>query len=557
MLKQLYIKNFTLIDELDITFHSGFSVITGETGAGKSIILGALHLLLGARADSKQIKNGSSKCVVEAHFDLSHYGLETFFDEFGIDYDANDCIIRREVNDNGKSRAFVNDTPVALTTIRELGEQLIDIHSQHQNLLLQKEDFQLNVVDIIADNAQLRQSYLQAYNEYHKATKRFNDFQEASRKSKENEEFLRFQFSELDKAKLVAGEDEELEQQSRTLSHVEDIKSALYDASSALSSEDGGCVEKTKNASSRLHDITEVFPEIKDVDERLSSAYIELKDIAQEIERKLEDVDFDPRQLDEINSRLDLIYALEQKFHASSVDELINEYKRLQDELVSIDGGDEQLEQLQQEMQEKYDVAMKLARKLSDARKKAAQKVEEGLKQRLVPLGIPNVKFKIEFKERDCSPSGIDKVSFLFSANSSTALQPVSQVASGGEISRVMLSLKAMISGAVKLPTIIFDEIDTGVSGRVAEKMAQIMKEMGDNHRQVLSITHLPQIAAIGATHYKVSKEETAQGTISHMQMLTEQERIEEIAQMLSGSDISEAAIANAKTLLKNSTSKS
>ena len=557
MLKQLYIKNFTLIDELDITFHYGFSVITGETGAGKSIILGALHLLLGARADSKQIKNGSSKCVVEAHFDLSHYGLETFFDEFGIDYDANDCIIRREVNDNGKSRAFVNDTPVALTTIRELGEQLIDIHSQHQNLLLQKEDFQLNVVDIIADNAQLRQSYLQAYNEYHKATKRFNDFQEASQKSKENEEFLRFQFSELDKAKLVAGEDEELEQQSRTLSHVEDIKSALYDASSALSSEDGGCVEKTKNASSRLHDITEVFPEIKDVDERLSSAYIELKDIAQEIERKLEDVDFDPRQLDEINSRLDLIYALEQKFHASSVDELINEYKRLQDELASIDGGDEQLEQLQQEMKEKYDVAMKLARKLSDARKKAAQKVEEGLKQRLVPLGIPNVKFKIEFKERDCSPSGIDKVSFLFSANSSTALQPVSQVASGGEISRVMLSLKAMISGAVKLPTIIFDEIDTGVSGRVAEKMAQIMKEMGDNHRQVLSITHLPQIAAIGATHYKVSKEETAQGTISHMQMLTEQERIEEIAQMLSGSDISEAAIANAKTLLKNSTSKS
>ena len=557
MLKQLYIKNFTLIDELDITFQQGFSVITGETGAGKSIILGALHLLLGARADSKQIKNGSSKCVVEAHFDLSHYGLETFFDEFGIDYDANDCIIRREVNDNGKSRAFVNDTPVALTTMRELGEQLIDIHSQHQNLLLQKEDFQLNVVDIIADNAQLRQSYLQAYNEYHKATKRFNDFQEASQKSKENEEFLRFQFSELDKAKLVAGEDEELEQQSRTLSHVEDIKSALYDASSALSTEDGGCVEKTKNASSRLHDITEVFPEIKDVDERLSSAYIELKDIAQEIERKLEDVDFDPRQLDEINLRLDLIYALEQKCLASSVDELINEYKRLQDELASIDGGDEQLEQLQQEMQEKYDVAMKLARKLSDARKKAAQKVEEGLKQRLVPLGIPNVKFKIEFKERDCSPSGIDKVSFLFSANSSTALQPVSQVASGGEISRVMLSLKAMISGAVKLPTIIFDEIDTGVSGRVAERMAQIMKEMGDNHRQVLSITHLPQIAAIGATHYKVSKEETAQGTISHMQMLTEQERIEEIAQMLSGSDISEAAIANAKTLLKNSTSES
>ena len=518
MLKQLYIKNFTLIDELDITFRPGFSVITGETGAGKSIILGALHLLLGARADSKQIKSGSSKCVVEAHFDLLHYDLEGFFEQAGIDYDAADCIIRREVNDNGKSRAFVNDTPVALNTMRDLGEQLIDIHSQHQNLLLQKEDFQLNVIDIIADNAQLQQSYLQAYNEYCTATKHYNAFQEACRKSRENEEFLRFQFTELDKARLVAGEDEELEQQSRTLSHVEDIKS-------------------------------------KDIDERLASSYIELKDIAQEIERKLEDVDFDPRQLDDINSRLDLIYTLEQKFHVSSVDELIKEYERLQRELENIDGGDEQLEQLKQDMQEKYNAAMKLARKLSDGRRKAALKVEEGLKQRLVPLGIPNVRFSVQFKERDCSPSGIDKVSFLFSANSSTALQPVSQVASGGEISRVMLSLKAMISGAVKLPTIIFDEIDTGVSGRVAEKMAQIMKEMGDNHRQVISITHLPQIAAMGATHYKVSKEETPQGTVSHMQMLTPQERVEEIAQMLSGSNISEAAVANARILLKNSAS--
>ena len=555
MLKQLYIKNFTLIDELDITFRPGFSVITGETGAGKSIILGALHLLLGARADSKQIKSGSSKCVVEAHFDLLHFDFEGFFEQAGIDYDAADCIIRREVNDNGKSRAFVNDTPVALNTMRDLGEQLIDIHSQHQNLLLQKEDFQLNVIDIIADNAQLRQSYLQAYNEYCTATKYYNAFQEACRKSRENEEFLRFQFTELDKARLVAGEDEELERQSRTLSHVEDIKSALFDASSALSSETGGSVEQTKTASARLHDITEVYPEIKDVDERLASSYIELKDIAQEIERKLEDVDFDPRQLDDINSRLDLIYTLEQKFHVSSVDELIKEYERLQRELENIDGGDEQLEQLKQDMQEKYNTTMKLARKLSDGRRKAALKVEEGLKQRLVPLGIPNVRFSVQFKERDCSPSGIDKVSFLFSANSSTALQPVSQVASGGEISRVMLSLKAMISGTVKLPTIIFDEIDTGVSGRVAEKMAQIMKEMGDNHRQVISITHLPQIAAMGATHYKVSKEETPQGTVSHMQMLTPQERVEEIAQMLSGSDISEAAVANARILLKNSAS--
>ena len=553
MLKQLYIKNFTLIDELDIAFQPGFSVITGETGAGKSIILGALHLLLGARADSKQIKSGSPKCVIEAHFDLSHYNLQDFFEQENIDYDTSDCIIRREVNANGKSRAFINDTPVSLNSIRDLGEQLIDIHSQHQNLLLQKEDFQLNVIDIIADNAKLRKSYLQAYNEYCTAAKRYNDFQEACQKSKENENFLRFQFSELDEARLTAGEDEELEQQSHTLSHVEDIKSALFEASSALSSEAGGCVEKTKTASERLHTIAEFFPEITDVDERLASTYIELKDIAQEIERKLDDVDFDPLQLDQINSRLDLIYALEQKYHVSSVNELIKEFERIRHELENIDGGDEQLEQLKQDMQKKYNVVLELARKLSDIRKKAALKVEDGLKKRLVPLGIPNVRFSVQFSDRDCSSSGIDKVSFLFSANSSTALQPVSQVASGGEIARVMLSLKAMISGAVKLPTIIFDEIDTGVSGRVAEKMAQIMKEMGDNHRQVISITHLPQIAAMGAVHYKVSKEETPQGTISHMQMLTPQERIEEIAQMLSGSDISDAAIANAKTLLKNS----
>ncbi len=556
MLKQLYIKNFTLIDELDMAFRPGFSVITGETGAGKSIILGALHLLLGARADSKQIKNGNSKCVVEAHFDLSHYGLGDFFEQEGIDYDANDCIIRREVNANGKSRAFVNDTPVPLNTIRDLGEQLIDIHSQHQNLLLQKEDFQLNVIDTIADCSALRTKYLQAYNEYNIATKRYNDFQEACKKSKENEDFLRFQFSELDNARLVAGEDEELEQQLQTLSHAEDIKSALFEASSALSSESTGCVEQAKTASDRLHNIAEVFPEIKDVDDRLASAYIDLKDISVEIERKLENVDFDPRQLDEVNSRLDLIYALEHKYHVSSVNELINEFERIQHDLENIDGGDEQLEQLKQEMQEKFDATMTLARKLSDVRKKAARKVEDGLKQRLVPLGIPNIRFSIQFNERDCSPSGIDKIAFLFSANTSTPLQPIAQVASGGEISRVMLSLKAMISGAVKLPTIIFDEIDTGVSGRVAEKMAQIMKEMGDNNRQVISITHLPQIAAMGTTHYKVSKEETPQGTVSHMQMLTPQERVEEIAQMLSGSNISDAAIANAKTLLKNPAAK-
>ena len=552
MLKQLYIKDFTLIDELNIPFHPGFSVITGETGAGKSIILGALQLLLGQRADTKQIKLGRKKCIIEAHFDLSNYGMQDFFDANEIDYDPSDCILRREVSITGKSRAFINDTPVSLTTLRELGDRLIDIHSQHQNLLLQKEDFQLNVVDIIAKDTKLVDDYQKKYKAWSASKKAYTDFAEACRKSKENEEFLRFQFTELDKAKFIEGEEQDLEQRSQTMSHTEEIKTALFNASSSLSSEEAGAMTLARSAAESMHDIEEVYPDAKPLAERLDSAYIELKDIAQEIDSHLENIDFDPQELESVNSRLDLIYALEQKFHASSTAELIGERDKIKHELDNIDGGDEQLQSLKEASDKAYDVCLEAARQLSGVRKKAAKKVEDEMKKRLVPLGIPKVQFAIDFKESDCTPSGIDKVQFLFSANSSTALQPVAQVASGGEIARVMLSLKAMISKAVKLPTIIFDEIDTGVSGRVAEKMAQIMREMGDSNRQVISITHLPQIAAMGTTHYKVSKEETQEGTVSHMRMLTPEERVTEIAQMLSGSDISKAAIENARTLLDN-----
>lgn len=552
MLKQLYIKDFTLIDELDINFNPGFSVITGETGAGKSIILGALQLLLGQRADSKLVKSGRKKCVIEGHFDLSNYHMEDFFNRNEIDYDPSECIVRREVSSNGKSRAFINDTPVSLNQMRELGDQLIDIHSQHQNLLLQKEDFQLNVVDIIADDSAQRAAYQKAYREWQARRKELEEFEAECKRNKENEEFLRFQFAELDKAKLVAGEERDLERQSQTLSHTEEIKGALYEASNALSADETGGVSLVKNATDKLRDITEVYPDIKDATDRLDSVYIELEDIAREIDNRMEDVEYDPQQLEIVNARLDLIYSLEQKFHASSTEELVAEHDRLAGQLQGIDGGDERLQELRQEMDVAYKQCRSLAVALSDVRKKAAKKVEAEMKSRLVPLGIPKVQFAINFQERECSPSGIDKVQFLFSANSSTSLQPIAQVASGGEIARVMLSLKAMISGAVKLPTIIFDEIDTGVSGRVAEKMAQIMREMGDNHRQVISITHLPQIAAMGATHYKVSKEETKDGTVSRMAMLTPEERVTEIAQMLSGSDITEAALANARALLNN-----
>ena len=551
MLKQLYIKNFTLIDELNISLYPGFSVITGETGAGKSIILGAIGLLLGNRADSKAIKAGRDRCVIEAHFDLSRYGMQKFFDDHDIDYDADDTIIRRELTAAGKSRAFINDTPVPLTRMRELGEQLVDIHSQHQNLLLQKEDFQLNVVDIIAQDADQLKVYQKEYYAYRKAKELLEELKTEIAKNRENEEFMRFQHKELDDANLQEGELEQLEQEAETLSHSEDIKTALYEADSALSGENDSILDKLKNATHQLENICEVYPSMADVTGRMQSSYIELKDIAQEISSSVDHVEFDPNRLDAINTRLDKLYTLQQKFHVETVTELIATRDRIAEQLSHIDNGDEDIEEKEKEVAALLAKAEKQAALLTSIRQKSAKAIEKEMKGRLIPLGIPNVRFEIAFAEKPLSGNGADKVSFLFSANKSTQLQPVSQVASGGEIARVMLSLKAMISGAVKLPTIIFDEIDTGVSGKIAEKMADIMEEMGLQNRQVLSITHLPQIAAKGSHHYKVLKEETENGTISHMKELNSQERIEEIAQMLSGSDITQAALANAKELLR------
>ena len=551
MLKQLYIKNFTLIDELNIQMHPGFSVITGETGAGKSIILGAIGLLLGNRADSKSIKAGRDRCVIEAHFDLSKYDMQQFFTDNDIDEDLSDTIIRRELTAAGKSRAFINDTPVALTKMRELGEQLVDIHSQHQNLLLQKEDFQLNVVDIIAQDEKQRKNYEAAYNQYKQANQKLNALKAEIEKNRENEDFLRFQFKELDEAQLQNGEQEELEQEYEMLSHSEDIKTALYQADNHLSGDDGNIIERLKQTSEQLANIKDVYPEVTELLERIDSSYIELKDIAQEVNGLTDHVEFDPARLETINERLDKLNSLQQKFHVRDLGELIETYHQLKEQLSHIDHSDEDVEALEQEVTQLLEKAQKQAKELTAIRTKAAKKVEEEMKQRLIPLGIPNVRFSISLTEKPLSHDGGDKVSFLFSANKSTPLQPVTQVASGGEIARVMLSLKAMISGAVKLPTIIFDEIDTGVSGKIAEKMAQIMVEMGNHERQVLSITHLPQIAAMGSHHYKVSKEETDNGTISRMTELSQQERVQEIAQMLSGSDVSEAALANAKELLR------
>lgn len=551
MLKQLYIRNFTLIERLDMTFNGGFSVITGETGAGKSIILGAIGLLKGQRADSKLIKRGSEKCVIEAHFNLSRYGMEKFFNDNDVEYDADDCIVRREITAAGKSRAFVNDTPVPLSVLKELGEQLIDVHSQHQNLLLGKQDFQMEIVDIIADDKDLLDNYRKAYGDYREKQRQLDDLQERLSSNKANADFLLFQYEELDRANLVEGEQETLEAQANQMSHYEDIKTALYQADKAMSAEGTGVTENLRTAINALHSIEGVLPMAGELASRMDADFIDLKDIADELEGQLDKVDFDPKELDSINDRLDRIYSLQKKYHCDTVSQLIEIRDNLKKQLDGIENGDYDLQQVKNEVAKSMKLAIQKADSITKVRKTAAKKIEEVIKQRLVALGMPNIQFTINLESSELSADGADKVAYMFSANRNMPMQPVAQVASGGEIARLMLSLKAMVSGAVKLPTIIFDEIDTGVSGKIAEKMADIMCEMGNNERQVISITHLPQIAAKGATHYKVYKEDRGDTTVSTMKLLCGEDRVNEIAQMLSGSDITEAAISNARELLK------
>ncbi len=553
MLKKLDIRNFTLIDHLEMALYPGFSVITGETGAGKSIVIGAIGLLLGNRADAKQVKRGCDKCIIEATFDLSIYHsdvLKDFFEDNDLDYEPEECLLRREVNANGKSRAFINDTPVTLALMRELGEQLIDVHSQHQNLLLSKEDFQLNVVDIIARDRQQLADYRAAFAEYRSAQRRLEELREQIATSRDNEDFLRFQQKELSEANLASGEQEQLEQEAELMSHAEDIKRALHEADYGLSGDDTGIVNLTRSIAAQLRSVADVYPEAQELAERLESCFVELKDISQEIASKVDDVEYDPQRFNLITKRLDTIYTLQQKFHVQTIDELLDRLNGINAQLDNIDNSGEELQELERSVEKLHAVCVEKAVVLTDMRRKSATVVEQELSKLLVPLGIPKVRFKVDVSPADLSTNGADKVMFLFSANSSTDMQPVSQVASGGEIARVMLSLKAMISKAIGLPTIIFDEIDTGVSGRVAEQMAHIMRDMGKANRQVLCITHLPQIAAAGSTHYKVAKQETEQGTVSTMTQLSDEQRITEIAQMLSGSDVSQAAVDNAKSLL-------
>ncbi|WP_337625722.1 DNA repair protein RecN [Phocaeicola sp.] len=554
MLQSIHIQNYALIDKLDIDFTPGFSVITGETGAGKSIILGAIGLLLGQRADVKAIKNGTFKCIVEARFCIASYGLEAFFQELDLEYDPEECILRREVYASGKSRAFINDSPASLNQMKALGEKLIDVHSQHQNLLLNKEGFQLNILDILAQDEKQLEAYKQVYRHYKDISNTLEELIIQAEKSRQDEDYLRFQLEQLEEASLHSGEQTELEQEAETLSHTEEIKANLYKAQQLIDgTEANGILSQTKDCQQALQNISNVYPSASEWVERLRSCYIELKDIAHDLSVAEEETEFNPERLDYVNERLNLIYNLQQKHRVTTIEALLELAENYRHQLNDISSFDERIAELNQQKEALYNKVLEQARQLTNLRTKSAHHIEEQMKKLLIPLGMPNVRFAVELTSRkEPDLNGLDNVTFLFSANKNGALQNVASVASGGEIARVMLSLKAMIAGAVKLPTIIFDEIDTGVSGSIAEKMALIMRDMGRQNRQVISITHLPQIAARGTTHYKVYKKDTETGTNSYIHRLTPEERVKEIAHMLSGSVLTEAALNNARALLEN-----
>ena len=550
MLRSLYIQNYALIEKLDISFGAGFSVITGETGAGKSIILGAIGLLLGQRAEVKAIRQGASKCVIEARFDISAYGMEPFFEDNELEYEE-ECILRREVYASGKSRAFINDTPASLVQMKELGEQLIDVHSQHQNLLLNKEGFQLNVLDILSHNDEQLSTYQSLYREWKQAQQELADLIARAEQNKADEDYIRFQLEQLEEANLSVGEQEELEQETDMLSHAEEIKAGLFRVGQLLTSDEGGLLAGLKESLNTMLGLQKVYSPATELAERLESTYIELKDVSQEVSSQEEDVEFNPDRLEEVNDRLNLIYTLQHKHRATTVEELLTLAEEYAAKLAAITSYDERIGELTTLCDTLYNKVRKQAAVLTKARTGAAREVEKQMASRLVPLGMPNVRFQVEMGIRkEPGVHGEDTVNFLFSANKNGSLQNISSVASGGEIARVMLSIKAMIAGAVKLPTIVFDEIDTGVSGEIADRMADIMQEMGEQDRQVISITHLPQIAARGCAHYKVYKQDNETETNSHIRRLADEERVEEIAHMLSGATLTEAALNNAKALL-------
>ena len=550
MLQFLTIENYALIDHLEFHPGKGLTVITGETGAGKSIIMGALGLILGQRADAKAVRSGAGKCVIEAQFDISAYDLEAFFAQNDLEYDASATIIRREIYATGKSRAFVNDTPVQLPLLRQLGSHLIDIHSQHQNLLLGQDAFQLSVVDALAHNQAEYASYRAAYDQLKAHDSKLKALRAQAERDAQEADYIRFQFSQLDDANLVEGEQEELEAEQELLSHAEDIKSCLCQMHEGLDGEGDAVVQMLKSISQKAHELSRIYPDIAEIAQRLESDYIDLKDIADEVDSRSEEVNYDPQRLEQVEERLSLLYSLQKKHGKSSVEELIQLRDELFERIQHIDNSDEEILELEQQVKRLAAEATRLAAILTDTRKQAAQQLQKNLIARVTYLGMPNLRFQVSITPLDSlSPSGSDSLEFLFSANKNQPLRPAGEVASGGEISRLMLGIKSLVASARTLPTIIFDEIDTGVSGDIADRMGSVMKELS-RHLQVITITHLPQVAGKGNQHFRVFKADTDEQTITHIEQLTAEQRIREIARMLSGSDITPEALANARTLI-------
>ena len=550
MLRNLHIQNYALIESLDLDFTEGFSVITGETGAGKSILLGAISLLTGQRAETAAIRTGSAKCVVEGTFDIEGYDLQPLFEEHDIEYD-NECIVRREIASTGKSRAFINDTPVSLGILKQLGERLVDIHSQHQNLLLNTEGFQLRVLDTLSEDKSIRQQYTEAYRHYRDTAARLEALRNQLTGDQGDEEYIRFQLSQFDEWRLQEGEQEELEQELELLSHAEEIKESLYRIDAMLSGDDGGQTSALKSVTSQLRSLTAIYPGAEDWHERMESLYIELKDIADDVSDASERISYDPERQAWVEQRLDTIYTAQQKHRVGSVAELLEIAERFRDTLQCIDEAGERIAAMEKETAAALEALQHAAEGLTVQRQAVATTFEKEIATRLVELGIPNTRFAVEITpRRQPDSTGADSVAFLFSANKNSALQNIAEVASGGEISRIMLSLKSIIATATAMPTLIFDEIDTGVSGTIAARMADIMESIASHGRQVISITHLPQIAAKGTAHYKVYKEDTEDATVSHIRTLTTDERISELAQMMSAGTLTEAAINNAREML-------
>ena len=553
MLKEFHIQNYVLIDRLDIEFREGFSVMTGETGAGKSIILGAMNLLLGSRADSKTIMQGADKCTIEGHFSISGYGLEQFFTDNGLDYDPDDTILRRELMQSGKSRAFINDTPVSLNQIRDLGCRLIDIHSQHQNLALGTQSFQLDVVDTIAANTDIKTGYRQSFDNWSKLKAELARLKAEYESDNTDREYLEFQLEGIDNAHLTDGEQEELEQEADILEHAEDIKQELYRASELISADEDSTLSRIRTALQSLRTAQKNWPQAQGLAERLESCLIELKDISETVDEAQENISFDASRLEHVNERLDLIYSLLKKHKKDNISQLLEFAESIRSRLDRSGSYQLDIEKLTAQVERAKTEMEKNAAELTKSRQKASETIIKDIKSLLVPLGIPNVQFGIDIKPASAfDRTGHDDLKFMFSANKAVPMQEISQVASGGEIARVMLSVKSLIAGVRTLPTIIFDEIDTGVSGAVAEKMALLMEQMSSNGRQVLAITHLPQIAALGHIHYKVYKTEDKNATRTRIALLDYDERIHEIASMMSGATLSQAALENAKTLIDN-----